>query len=39
VAARAVYVPLYAFGVPYVRSFVWLLSFIGIGMVLAALVV
>lgn len=39
VAARALYMPLYAFGVPVVRSIVWLISFIGIGMVLAAMVV
>ena len=39
VAARVVYAPLYAFGVPFVRSFVWLLSLIGLGMVLAAMVV
>ena len=39
VAARAVYMPLYAFGVPVARTLVWLLSFIGIGMVLAAMVV
>ncbi|WP_425998733.1 MAPEG family protein [Caulobacter sp. DWR1-3-2b1] len=39
VVARAIYMPLYAFGVPVVRSIVWLISFIGIGMVLAAMVV
>ncbi|MBU4435895.1 MAG: MAPEG family protein [Alphaproteobacteria bacterium] len=39
VAARAIYVPLYAFGVPVARTIVWLLSFIGLGMVLAAMVV
>ena len=39
VAARALYMPLYAFGVPVVRSIVWLISFIGIGIVLAAMVV
>ncbi|WP_184719064.1 MAPEG family protein [Caulobacter sp.] len=39
VIARAVYVPLYAFGVPYVRSLAWLASLIGILMLLAALVV
>jgi uncharacterized MAPEG superfamily protein len=36
VVARAVYVPLYAFGVPYVRSLVWGASLVGIVMVLAA---
>lgn len=39
VAARALYMPLYAFGVPVARTLVWLVSFIGIGMVLAAMVV
>ena len=33
---RIVYVPLYAFGIPYVRSAVWLVSFIGFLMVLIA---
>ena len=36
VVARAVYVPLYAFGVPYVRSLVWGASLVGIIMVLVA---
>jgi uncharacterized MAPEG superfamily protein len=39
VAARAAYMPLYAFGVPVARTIVWLLSFIGLAMVLAAMVV
>ena len=39
VGARAVYIFLYAFGVPVVRSLVWLASLIGIGLVLAALVI
>ena len=39
VAARAVYIPLYAFGVPYVRSLTWVASMVGILMLLAALVV
>lgn len=39
VAARAVYVPLYALGVPYVRSLAWVVSMVGILMLLAALVV
>jgi uncharacterized MAPEG superfamily protein len=34
--ARVVYVPLYAFGVPYVRSLAFLVSFVGLAMVLAA---
>ena len=37
--ARVVYVPLYAFGVPYVRSLVWTVSFAGLAMILAALFV
>lgn len=35
--ARLIYVPLYAFGVPYVRSLVWLASLIGLVMILFAL--
>lgn len=38
-AARVVYVPLYAFGVPWVRSLVWLIAAGGLVMVLAALFV
>lgn len=38
VLARAVYVPLYAFGIPYARSAVWMISFLGIIAVLAALI-
>ena len=34
---RVVYVPLYAFGVPQVRSLVWLVSLVGIGMIVAAI--
>ena len=37
VVARAIYVPLYAFGVPYVRSLVWVASFGGIVALLYAL--
>jgi uncharacterized MAPEG superfamily protein len=36
--ARLLYVPLYVFGVPVVRSLVWLASVIGIFLVLAGLV-
>ena len=36
VAARAVYVPLYALGVPTLRSIVWGVSLVGMMMVLAA---
>lgn len=35
--ARVLYVPLYAFGVPMVRSLVWLVSMAGLLMVLYAL--
>jgi uncharacterized MAPEG superfamily protein len=37
--ARAVYLPLYAFGVPVVRTAVWTISAIGLGMVLWPLLV
>jgi uncharacterized MAPEG superfamily protein len=33
--ARIVYIPLYAAGIPYVRSLVWLVSLAGLVMVLA----
>lgn len=36
---RLVYLPLYAFGVPYIRSLVWLAAAAGLVMVLAALFV
>ncbi|WP_240811607.1 MAPEG family protein [Brevundimonas sp. M20] len=36
---RLIYVPLYAFGVPYVRSLVWLIATGGLLMVIAALFV
>ena len=36
---RLIYVPLYAFGVPYVRSLVWLVSAGGLVLVIAALFV
>lgn len=35
--ARVAYLPLYAFGVPMVRSFVWLVSIVGLGMIAAAI--
>jgi uncharacterized MAPEG superfamily protein len=35
---RVVYVPLYAFGVPFVRTLVWIVATIGIVMILVALV-
>ncbi|MEM8513943.1 putative MAPEG superfamily protein [Massilia sp. MP_M2] len=34
--ARIVYIPLYAAGIPYLRSLVWLVSLAGLIMVLAA---
>ncbi len=34
--ARVVYLPLYAFGIPYVRSLVWLVSLAGLIMVIVA---
>jgi len=37
--ARLIYLPLYAFGVPYIRTLVWLIAAIGLVMVLAALFV
>ena len=36
---RLIYLPLYAFGVAYVRTLVWGVSFVGLLMVLAALFV
>jgi uncharacterized MAPEG superfamily protein len=35
--ARVLYVPLYAFGVPYLRSLVWVVSMAGLALVLLAL--
>lgn len=32
--ARTVYLPLYAFGIPYIRSIVWLIALLGIMLVL-----
>ncbi len=37
--ARVVYVPLYAFGVKQIRSLVWVVSFVGLLMVIAALLI
>lgn len=34
--ARVAYIPLYALGVPYIRSLVWLVSLAGLVMLLAA---
>lgn len=38
-AARVLYVPLYAYGVKQIRSLVWLVSIVGLGMVAAAILV
>ena len=35
--SRLAYVPLYAFGVPWVRSLVWLVGFAGLVMLLFAI--
>ena len=35
--ARVAYIPLYAFGVPYIRSLVWLVSLAGLIMIFVAL--
>jgi uncharacterized MAPEG superfamily protein len=37
VAARALYVPLYAFGVPVARTVVWIIASLGLLLVIAAL--
>lgn len=37
--ARIVYVPLYAMGVPYLRSAVWSVSVLGLGLVLLAILI
>ena len=36
---RLIYLPLYAFGVPYLRTLVWLGSFVGLLMIIVALFV
>jgi uncharacterized MAPEG superfamily protein len=36
-AGRVVYVPLYAFGVPVLRSLVWIVSIAGLGMIVTPL--
>ncbi len=38
IVARIVYLPLYAFGIPRVRSLAWLASLVGLALMLAALV-
>lgn len=37
--ARIVYVPLYAMGVPYLRSAVWSVSLLGLGLILLAILI
>ena len=37
-AARMIYLPLYAFGIPYLRSVAWIVSLIGILLVLCPLI-
>ena len=37
--ARVIYVPLYAFGVKQIRSLVWVVSFVGLLMVIAAVLI
>ncbi len=37
--ARVVYIPLYAMGIPKVRTMVWLISMLGIALVLISLVI
>ena len=36
--ARVIYLPLYAFGIPYLRTIVWLISLLGIILILFPLV-
>lgn len=36
-AARVLYVPLYAFGVPVVRTLTWLVSIVGLVMIVKAI--
>jgi uncharacterized MAPEG superfamily protein len=35
--ARVAYLPLYGFGVPVIRSLVWVVSIVGLGMIAAAI--
>ena len=37
-AARMIYLPMYAFGIPYLRSLVWIASLVGILMILLPLI-
>jgi uncharacterized MAPEG superfamily protein len=38
IVARVIYLPLYAAGVPFLRSLVWAVSFIGIILVLIPII-
>jgi uncharacterized MAPEG superfamily protein len=35
--ARVVYLPLYGFGIPYIRSLAWLVSLVGVILILVAI--
>ena len=35
--SRILYLPLYAFGVPYLRSLVWMVGLVGVGAILYAI--
>ncbi len=37
VVGRIFYIPAYAFGIPYVRSLIWVVSLAGLGMIILAL--
>lgn len=37
VIGRIFYIPAYAFGIPYVRSLIWVVSLTGLGMIILAL--
>lgn len=37
--ARVIYIPLYALGIPMVRSLIWVVSMIGLGLILFAILV
>ncbi|UCA46912.1 MAPEG family protein [Pseudochrobactrum sp. XF203] len=37
VIGRIFYIPAYAFGIPYVRSLIWVVSLAGLGMIILAL--
>jgi len=37
--ARVIYVPLYAFGIPFIRTLVWLTSMLGVFLLLGAILI